>query len=173
MICINIPLGITQLINLLNLTRENSVKTFLILSTRGNILLEYAMCGIDDFVFEDDSEINIECRILRLLNFTKTIETQVQIYEYISYIPPKKEMYIKGNRVALTSFESVFINYLITNNGICNMLDFQKYINCISNHKVEQKSIVVGISRFKRKVYISTGYKILKSRYGLGYEIKS
>ncbi len=67
------------------------------------------MCGIDDFVFENDLEINIECRILKLLNFTKTIETQVQSYEYILYIPPKKEMYIKGNRVALTSFESILL----------------------------------------------------------------
>ncbi len=82
-------------------------------------------------------------------------------------------MYVKGSRIALTSFESIFINYLIKNNGLCNISDFQKYINCISNHKIQQKSIVVGISRFKKKVYISTGYTIVKSRYGLGYEINS
>lgn len=173
MVCINIPLEITQLINLLNVTRDNRIKTFLILPPKANILIEFTRYGIDDFVFDNDSEINIECRILKLLNVTKAIETQVQSYAYISYIPPKKEMYIKGNRVALTSFESIFINYLITNNGICNIVDFQKYLNCISNHKVQQKSIVVGISRFKRKVYTCTGYKVIKSRYGLGYEINS
>lgn len=145
----------------------------MILPPKANRFLELGSYGIDDFVFENDSEINIECRIFKLLNLTRPVETEVQSYEYISYIPSKREMYIKGSRIALTNFESIFINYLIKNDGLCNISDFQNYINCISTHKVQQKSIVVGISRFKKKVYISTGYTIIKTRYGLGYEINS
>lgn len=161
------------MISIISYAKENRVKTFFILPENTNISLEYLQLGIDDFVFNTDAEINIEYRILKLLNFTKPIEIDIQKYEYITYVITSREIYIKGSKIQLTTFESIFISYLISNKGYCNMQDFEKYLYGIFNRKIPKKSIVVGISRFKRKVYISTGYVIIKSRYGLGYVINS
>ena len=53
------------------------------------------------------------------------------------------------------------------------MQDFEIYLSTIYSKNIPKKSIVVAISRFKRKVYISTGFIVIKSRYGLGYVINS
>ncbi len=173
LVCINIPLSLRDLINTLLNAKEKRVKTFIIHPSEQDLSLEYNRLGIDDFVFNTDSDKNIEIRIFKLLDITKPIEINVQRYEYITYILPNREIYIKSSKIPLTIFESIFVNYLISNNGNCNMQDFEKYLCSIYNRRISRKSIVVGISRFKRKVYISTGYVVIKSRYGLGYVINS
>lgn len=135
--------------------------------------LEYLKLGIDDFVFNKESKENIEFRLLKLLGISKAIEVNVQRYEYITYILPSREVYIKGSKIPLTTFESIFVNFLINNNGYCNMKDFGKYISKIYGRNIPRKSNVVAISRFRRKVYTCTGYKVIKSRYGFGYVINS
>lgn len=78
-------------------------------------------------------------------------------------------MYIKSYKVALTSFESSFINYLFLNDGYCNMSDFGKYINTQEHKDMNKKSLVVEINRLRKRIIYQTGYPILKSRYGYGY----
>ncbi len=87
---------------------------------------------------------------------------EVITYEYISYIPLHREMYIKNFKVCLTQFESIFINYLISNNGYCNMLDFEKYIYSLLKKNIPRKSLVVEINRLKRRVINQTGFPIIK-----------
>lgn len=173
LVCINIPLSIGELLDTLLSAKEKNIKTFMVLQQKQNLPLEYNKLGIDDFVYCTDSELFMKYRILKLLDITKPIEINVQRYEYITYIPPNREIYIKDLKISLTTFESLFVNYLLSNNGYCNMQDFEKYLNNIYNRRVSRKSIVVGISRFKRKVYVSTKYVIIKCRYGLGYVINT
>jgi len=153
--------------------KEKRIKTLIIVPFKTINPLEYIRLGIDDFVFQSDSIENIECRIFKLLDISVLQEINVQRYEYITYILPNREVYIKGSKICLTTFESLFLNQLIINNGYCNMIDFRKYLIKINFKEMSRKTMVVAISRFKKKIYMSTGYKVIKSRYGLGYVINS
>lgn len=173
LVCINISFCIGDLISTILYAKEKRIKTFLILPLNAGDTLEYLKLGIDDFVFNKDSKENIEFRILKLLGISKPIEVNVQRYEYITYILPSREVYIKGSKIPLTTFESIFVNFLINNNGYCPMQDFEKHLSNIYGRSIPRKSYVVAISRFKRKVYTCTGYKVIKTRYGFGYVINS
>ena len=82
-------------------------------------------------------------------------------------------MYIKNIRITLTSFESIFVNYLLQNEGYCNMADFIQYLSLIEEKDLKKKNLVVGIGRLKRKILIQTGYEVIKCKYGYGYTINS
>jgi len=81
-------------------------------------------------------------------------------------------MYIKNTRVFLTQCESIFVNYIFTNSGNCNINNFTRYFSTIYGRVVSKKCVVVGINRLRRKVITQTGYDFLKSRYGYGYTIR-
>lgn len=98
-----------------------------------------------------------------------TLIIEVKTLQYITYIPSKREMYVKNYRVNLTSFESYFINYLISNNGYCNISEFLIYMNNTMHKSIPKKSLVVEINRLRKRVVYQTGLPILKSRYGYGY----
>ena len=98
---------------------------------------------------------------------------EVKTLQYISYIPLHREMYIRNFKVSLSSFESLFINYLILNNGYCYMSDFENYISLTRCKHISRKGLVVEINRFKNKVKYQTGYPIIKSKYGYGYVLNS
>ena len=94
-----------------------------------------------------------------------TLIIEVKTFEYLTYIPSKREMYIKNYKVYLTPCESHFINYLISNNGYCNMSDFETYIKNIKHKSISRKSLVVEINRFRKRIVYQTGFPILKSKY--------
>ena len=101
------------------------------------------------------------------------MEVEIKGYSCIIYIPNKKEMYIRQCRISLTNFESIFINYILENNGYCNLEYFIEYISKLSGKKVCKKCIVVYIGRLRKKIYDQTGDKIIKSKYSFGYFIDS
>lgn len=101
------------------------------------------------------------------------MEIEIKGYSCITYIPNKKEMYIRQSRIFLTNFESIFINYTLENNGYCNLECFVRYISKIYGKEVYRKCIVVYIGRLRKKIYYQTGDKIIKSKYSFGYFIDS
>lgn len=98
-----------------------------------------------------------------------TLVIEVKTFEYLTYMPSTREMYIRNYKVHLTPFESNFINYLICHNGYCDMSDFGEYINILRQKDLSRKSLVVGINRLRKRVIYQTGFPILKNRYGYGY----
>lgn len=82
-------------------------------------------------------------------------------------------MYVKNFKVPLTEFESLFINYIISNDGYCHMPQFERYLKQIRGNNIPKTSLVVEINRFRRRVIYQTGFPILKSMYGYGYVINS
>ncbi len=96
---------------------------------------------------------------------------EVKTFQYINYIPSQQEMYIKCTKILLTQFESTFINYLLENNGYCNMLNFQQHISILNSKNIYKKSLVVGVNRLRKKIIYQTGYDVIKSKYGFGYNI--
>lgn len=81
-------------------------------------------------------------------------------------------MYIKNTKIFLTQYESIFVNYIFTHMGNCNINDFTTYISTIYGRIISKKCIVVGINRLRRKVITQTGYDFLKTIYGYGYTIR-
>lgn len=98
---------------------------------------------------------------------------EVKTFQYIHYIPSQMEIYIKSAKVNLTPFESIFLDYLINNNGYCDMTKFEKYLAIEYTKKIKRKNIVVGVGRLKKKILFQTGYDILKCKYGFGYNIRT
>lgn len=130
--------------------------------------------GLDEYVlYNSFSQEYLECRIFKLLKFNPATYIDVKSFEYISYIPLQSEMYIKNIKITLTSFESIFINYLMINNGYCNMVDFVKHLSEIENRHLNKRNLVVGISRLRKKILIQTGYDVIKCKYGFGYTFNS
>ena len=125
-----------------------------------------------DFVFQDDSDKSIECRINKVLNCKPITNITALTFQYITYVQESRVMYIKNTKVLLTQCESIFLNYLVTHSGSCNIDDFTKYFSTISGRPISKKSIIVGINRLRRKVVIQTGYDFLKTRYGYGYTLR-
>ena len=125
-----------------------------------------------DFVFQDDSDKSIECRINRVLSCKPITNITALTFQYITYIQESRVMYIKNTKILLTQCESIFLNYLFTHSGACNIDDFTKYFSTISGRLISKKSIIVGINRLRRKVVIQTGYDFLKTRYGYGYTLR-
>ena len=96
---------------------------------------------------------------------------EVKTFQYINYIPSQQEMYIKCTKILLTQFESTFVSYLLDNNGYCNMSNFQQYISRLNRKSLYRKSLVVGVNRLRKKIVYQTGYDVIKSKYGFGYNI--
>lgn len=128
--------------------------------------------GLYDFSFPNDSEKSIECRINKALNCRNITNITALTFQYITYIQENRVMYIKNTKVFLTQCESVFVNYIFTHSGNCNINDFTKYFSTIYGRVVSKKCVVVEINRLRRKVITQTGYDFLKSRYGYGYIIR-
>lgn len=80
-----------------------------------------------DFVFQDDSDKSIECRINKVLNCKPITNITALTFQYITYVQESRVMYIKNTKVLLTQCESIFLNYLFTHSGACNIDDFTKY----------------------------------------------
>ena len=82
-------------------------------------------------------------------------------------------MYIRDIKISLTNFECFFINYLIENNGYCNICSFSSDIRVINRKCVCHKSLVVYVNRLRKKIYYQTGDKPIKSKYGFGYYLNN
>lgn len=97
------------------------------------------------------------------------MEIEIKEFSYITYIPIRKEMYIRQSRIPLTNFENIFINFIIENNGYCNTNDFINYLKVFRRTHLNRKCLVVYINRLRNKIYFQTGEKIIKCKYGFGY----
>lgn len=152
--------------------KDSNLKTFAILPPQIEIVQECVSNGLYDFAFQDDSDKSIECRINKALNCKQITNITALTFKYLTYIQESRIMYIKSTKVLLTQCESIFINYLFTNCGNCNIDEFTKYFSLVCGKQISKKCVVVGINRLRRKVITQTGYDFLKTRYAYGYTIR-
>ncbi len=170
--CINIQPFSKDIFEILNFCKDSKTKSFAVLPPNKDLVLECSSYGLNDFVFQTDIDKHIEFRLLRISDIDDIDFVNVKTFQYITYIKENREMYIRNSKIILTNFESILINYLIKNNGYCNLKDFQSLLLTLNSRLTPQKSLVVSINRFRKKVVYQTGYDILKSRYGFGYIVK-
>ncbi len=74
-----------------------------------------------------------------------------------------------GCKITTSRSALLLLCALLNSNGYCNSTYLQSYLEKAIKTEVSSSYITVTISRLNREIYIATGMKIIKNRYGFGY----
>lgn len=146
------------------------IKTLLITSNDHSKIMKCLSSGLDDYIVKENlCEDELNCRINKLLEYYKYPILTIINYKSIYLNSYMKQMYVCNKIVYLTKRECFLLECMINNNGFASHQDLISYIGTQGNKRYSIRSLAMIISRLKTKIFIHTGYTLLKSRYSTGY----
>jgi DNA-binding response OmpR family regulator len=132
--------------------------------------MDYLANGVDEFIIEEAfTKEGLLCRFNKLLGYYSYPILNILEYKSLSLNRYSRELFIKGSRVLLTEKETLFLESLFRNEGICSSEELISYISVQTAQEYNQRALVMTISRLKKRIYNQTGYTLIKSKYGVGY----
>jgi DNA-binding response OmpR family regulator len=126
--------------------------------------------GLDDYVIKGlFTENCIKYRVLKLLNYNYNKILNINSFNNIYLDIRKREMYIGGVKIPLTPLETEFLKYTIENKGYCEIEFLKSYLTIFLEREFPKHSIVMLVSRLRKKIRYIYGYSIIKNKYSRGY----
>jgi len=102
-----------------------------------------------------------------LLNTENDCELKIYSKGNIYLNPSINMLYVHGDNINLNMAETRLIKYMLENDDYCTLRDLSFSLE----NSIKEKTIVMILSRLRKKIRYTTGYTVIKNRYKRGYYI--
>jgi len=149
-----------------------NIKFLLVTKENHTQILKYLSYGLDEYILKENlNEHELLCRVSKLLCCYEYPTLTILSYKGIYLNRYLQQLYFKKIRISLSEKETYLFEYLIINNGFVNNKDLIKYISVQSNSSYNMKCLGMLVCRVKTKIYLQTGFTLIRSKYSIGYYI--
>ena len=175
LLCLDIILPDGNGINLCKeLRQDNANKStkIIIISQKTQAIskVEAFKTGVDEYIQKPFHPQELEIRIEKQLGLIKQNRSTMK-YKNLSLDLVGMKLLNNEYEIPLTRNEFILIKYFFEHGGFANLDALTKYLSSKNYNPIDSKSVIVSISRLKRKLQKNTGNPLLKTKYGVGYYI--
>jgi DNA-binding response OmpR family regulator len=122
--------------------------------------------GAEDYLPKPFFPQELVARINRLFE-----KAEVLGYKGLKINAETNSITYDNSMVILSRNEYLIMEYLIRSKGIKSLESICKYVSTKKNKETSNDSLIVGMTRLRKKFERNLGMKIVKTRYGKGYYI--
>ena len=120
--------------------------------------------GVDDYLPKPFFPQELVSRALRLVSNKENRSASAFSLDH-----PNKTALINNTAIRLSNTEFLLMEYLLSYKGVRTTQGILKYLNTKRGKAMNEKALIVSITRLRNKFECSTGMRVIKNRYGLGY----